>query len=493
MKAIILDIPTTPIFTTPEFTKISGELKKYRLYDQRIKLEEKFKIKFPLPNSYNRGLLFIAAILENEGIEVEYYNSNYNKNFWDKCKDRIENTDLLLTSAKTNNYPIVLDILEKAKKTNSEVQTIIGGSHPTTLPAECLRTEGVDYVVMGEGEKTMEELCKFFIGKKNKKLEDILGLAFKKGGRIYINKPRPLISDLDSLPMPAYHLLPGGLKSYHPYIDTSRGCPYECGFCSGPNFWRRKLRTRSFESFYEELLLIKSLMGEYNFLHISDPVLGATEEQIEILKELKNKKHNLWFSCDIKANCVKESLIKTMMDCDIRVFSIGIETLNDNSLRLIKKNCSAKLEIEACRLIKKFAGSFIKSYWIIGLPGEDKKSLQYNNKRIYNLLKSGVVDQICNHILVPYPGTEFFNNPKKFGINILHKKWIHYEGRSYPPVYNLDNLSSKDIYSYFLQALNSELSYYKEKYSGLPGIHKGRPSRAQKKEMSFAEHKGRLI
>jgi hypothetical protein len=119
--------------------------------------------------------------------------------------------------------------------------------------------------------------------------------------------------------------------------------------------------------------------------------------------------------------------------------------------------------------------------------------LQYNNKRIYNLLKSGVVDQICNHILVPYPGTEFFNNPRKFGINILHKKWIHYEGRSYPPVYNLDSLSNKDIYNCFLQALESELHYYKEKYSGLSNISKDRSSQGQEKEMSFAEHKGRLV
>lgn len=492
MKVVILDIPTTPVFVTPEFVNISKELKKYRLYTQKIKLEEKFKIKFPPPNSYNRGLLFIASILENKGFKVEYYNSDYDKNFWHKCKDRIGKTDFLLASAKTNNYPIVLNLLKKAKEINGRVKTIIGGSHPTALPDECLKEKAVDYVIMGEGEETIEELFDFILNKK-RKLDNIAGLAFKKDGKIHINKWRPLISDLDTLPMPAYHLLPGGLKSYHPYIDTSRGCPYRCGFCSGPSFWRRKIRTRSLENFYEELLLIKSLIGGYNFLHISDPILGVTERQKEILKQLENKNHNLWFSCDIKANYVKETLIKTMMNCGIRVFSVGIETLNDNSLKIIRKNCSAKLEIEACKLIKKFKNSFIKSYWIVGLPGENKESLKYNNEQIHDLLKSEIIDQVCNHILVPYPRTEIFNNPEKFGINILHKKWEHYEGRSYPPVYELDNLSNQDIYNYFLQALNNELSFYKEKYSKLADIPEDKSSQRDEDAISFAEYKGRLV
>ena len=103
MKAIILDIPTTQIFNTPEFTEVSRELKKYRLYDQKVKLEDKLGIKFSPPNSYSRGLLFIAAILEKKGAKVKYYNSDYDNNFWDNCKNKIGKTDLLLASAKTNN------------------------------------------------------------------------------------------------------------------------------------------------------------------------------------------------------------------------------------------------------------------------------------------------------------------------------------------------------------------------------------------------------
>ncbi|MHA1895806.1 MAG: B12-binding domain-containing radical SAM protein, partial [Promethearchaeota archaeon] len=367
-------------------------------------------------------------------------------------------------------------------------KTIIGGSHPTALPEECLLEGAVDYIVIGEGEETVKELCQNLI-RGDSNFSKILGLAFKKKNKIYINQLRPLISDLDKIPMPAYHLLPGGLKSYHAYIDTSRGCVYECGFCSGPTYWQRKIRTRYFKNFYQELMLIKSLIGDYNFLHISDPMFGVTRKQVEIAKKLKNIKHNLYFSCDIKANYVTYDLIKMMIDCGIRIFSIGIETLNDKSLKLIKKNCSAQKEINACKIIKKFDNSFLKSYWIFGLPGENKSSLDHNVKEIYRLLRNNIIDQVCNHVLVPYPGTEFFNYPDRFGIEIIHNNWIRYEGRSFPLVYDLKSISGEDIYEYFAKAHENELLYYKERYPNLNFEN----NNTKTEKLSFSEYKGRLV
>ena len=98
--------------------------------------ENKFKIKFPPANSYNRGLLFIAAVLEDMGIQVKYYNADYDKNYWNKCKKQLAKADLLLASVKTNNYPLILDSFKKAKTINKKIKTIIGGPHPTALPKE---------------------------------------------------------------------------------------------------------------------------------------------------------------------------------------------------------------------------------------------------------------------------------------------------------------------------------------------------------------------
>jgi len=84
MKVVILDIPTTEIFSTPEFNRLSSEVKKYRLHDQKVKLEDKYNIRFSPPHTYNRGLLFVAAVLEEKGVEVDYFNGDYDKDFWQK-------------------------------------------------------------------------------------------------------------------------------------------------------------------------------------------------------------------------------------------------------------------------------------------------------------------------------------------------------------------------------------------------------------------------
>ena len=404
--------------------------------------------------------------------------------------DKIKEADVLMASVKTNNYPVILEYFVQAREIKPGITTMIGGSHATAMPEQCLENDLIDFVVIGEGEITLAEWLDVYQSTGDD-YSQILGLGYKQGKEVKVNSLRPLIEALDALPMPAYHLLPGGLKEYHPYIDTSRGCMYQCGFCSGPNFWRRKMRTRSFANFYKELELIKSLMGDYNFIHISDPMLGVTPQQLEILNQLKEKEIDLYFSCDVKANYIRPDLIQLMKDSGIIIFSIGIETLNDKALTLLKKNCTAELEIEACRAIKKFDGIYVKSYWIVGLPGEDKESLQYNNEQIYNLLKTEAVDQVCNHILVPYPGTEFFHDPKQFGINIMHDDWIHYEGRSYPLIYKLDNLSGDEIYKYFLEAHEYELKYYKEAYPSIAFTDE--PGKQDQDNMSFGKYKGRLL
>ncbi|MBU4512603.1 hypothetical protein KKD19_05195 [Patescibacteria group bacterium] len=88
------------------------------------------------------------------------------------------------------------------------------------------------------------------------------------------------------------------------------------------------------------------------------------------------------------------------------------------------------------------------------------------------------------------PGTDFFDNYSQFGINIIHHDWVHYEGRSYPPVYNLNTLSSEEIYQFFLEANRSELSYYREHY---PELSVNQNEDTFRGNVSFGQHKGRLV
>lgn len=490
MRTVYLDIPTSPIFATRAFSDVSNRLKAYRLYDQKIKLEDPYHLTFSPPRSYNRGLLYIAAALESLGARQTYYNSDYDEKYWSNgCQKDIARADIVLASVKTNNYPIIIDVLKKAKRLNPDIISVIGGPHPTALPADCLKNRAVDYVVLGEGDVTIKELYSY-LSNGRPALRDISGLAYRLEGKIIINDARSLLNDLDELPLPAYHLLPGGLRSYHPYIDTSRGCVYQCGFCSGPRFWRRRIRTRSYRHFKRELDHISAHIGRSNFIHISDPMLGVTPKQLEILRQLGHAGTGLYFSCDIKANYVNTRLISFMKQCGIIVFSLGIESLSDQALKKVMKLCSAKIEKKAATIIKSVSGTYLKSYWITGLPGETKESMSRNTTAMYTLLKKGVIDQVCSHLLVPYPGTEFYTYPERFDLVIKHRDWIHYEGRSYPLTYRLKGVAGTDIYRSFLEAHRSELRYYEEAY---PDFHKSIDDDPDGLKMSFAGYKGRLL
>ncbi|MFC1721783.1 B12-binding domain-containing radical SAM protein [Patescibacteria group bacterium] len=489
MQALIIDIPTTEIYTTKEFSLLSDKLKQYRLHDQDMKLSEKQGIKFPAPRSYNRGLLCIAAVLEKGGVSVDYQNSDYDPDFWGKCQDRIVGTDLLLFSAKSNNYPEILALCRKAKQLNPEITTILGGPHPTALPKECASEEAIDYLVLGEGEATVQELLSH-LKTGSPQLGNIPGLAWYQQGEAVINKLRCRIQEFENYPIPSYHLLPGGLNEYHPYIETSRGCSYNCGFCSGPGYWQRRVVTRSLAHFKEELSLIDSLLEDSNLVHISDPAFGCYPKQAVITDYLSRANLDLMFSCDVKANYVEGAKVRELLSAGVRVFSIGIETLNNKALALLGKNCSAEAEVAACKEIKKSAAAYLKSYWIVGLPGEDPKSLEANNRGIKTMLGHNVVDQVCNHLLVPYPGTDFFSTPEKYGIRIKHHDWAHYEGRSFPLVYELENISSDEIYEFFLQANESELDFYQEEY---PNLRLKVEESHDNSGISFGRYKGNLL
>jgi len=494
---LIVDIPTGPVFPTDLFTDYNARIQNYRSKSQDIFFRQVGIVSCPA-QSYTRGLLVIASILEQCGAKIFYINSDANPEYLQECLHIIDTIDYVLVSTKTNTYPIILDLLLKIKTKKPSVISILGGPHVTALPEDCLSDASVDVVVRGEGDNTIKDL--YLTLSRGSDLKDVKGIAYKNQKTdIVITEDRQRLNSIEisSLPLPAYHLLPGGINNYYVYLETTRGCTYNCAFCSGPKYWRHCGTTRSVAHFMSELDYLEKYINKYNLLHISDPMLGITTDQKKIIQALQKRKNMFHFSCDIKANYVTPDLIQEMTKASVNIFSIGIETTNDKSLKVIRKNITASEEIEACKKIKHIKDSFIKSYWITGLPGETAGTLLKQNQLMYNLLKDGTIDQVCSHILVPYPGTDLFQTPEKFSLKILHQDWIHYEGRSYPPVYRLESLTEHEIYNYFLQSLVLELKYYQEIFrdqrspsslSMKSGIMAGGI-----KEVPFSKVKGRLL
>jgi anaerobic magnesium-protoporphyrin IX monomethyl ester cyclase len=251
-------------------------------------------------------------------------------------------------SAMTHDILSAARLAECIKKRKPDVTTVIGGVHATALPKETLHTfKSFDIVVYGEGEYTFFEVMKTL--EDENPLSKIKGIAYRDKGKIIVNAARPWIEDLDSLPMPAWHLFPKTEK-YH--IVSARGCPYHCVFCMSP--YGRKIRERSPENVITE-------MGEvYKKYHprlykFDDESFGFNKKRAHKLLNLmiKNKLNGIKKVASMRANYVDLDLLKHMKKAGFQVVDFGFETGNPKIMRIIKKGITLEQAEKAVKMCRK--------------------------------------------------------------------------------------------------------------------------------------------
>ncbi|MBM4361851.1 MAG: B12-binding domain-containing radical SAM protein, partial [Deltaproteobacteria bacterium] len=150
----------------------------------------------------------------------------------------------------THEWPAVVRLVDLLKARLPDVPIVLGGEHVTSMPEFCLMSSRADYLVLGEGEETVTELCDVLDGTRAPREVD--GLVFREGGEIVVNKRRSRRSDIDDIAYPAWKYF--DVRGYHDnrltgsvYTDkltvpilATRGCPYQCTYCSAPNMWTPK-------------------------------------------------------------------------------------------------------------------------------------------------------------------------------------------------------------------------------------------------------------
>jgi len=224
-------------------------------------------------NSYPPlGLGYLAAVMEAEGHTVTILDLGLHPDTsLEQDLERLISfqPDLMGVTAMTNNYHSAERILALVKARIGCV-TVLGGPHATIFPDRVIADPNIDYVIYGEGEETLRDLTRVIASKAQPDeatLRGIAGLCFKVDGQPTLNPPRPLIRDLDALPMPARHLFE--LERYPLYTPSgermvtllsSRGCPYNCSYCF-KGIVGRTYRQRSPESIIAELHHLKDTYG----------------------------------------------------------------------------------------------------------------------------------------------------------------------------------------------------------------------------------------
>ncbi len=353
------------------------------------------------------GLAYIAAVLEKENYNVSILDVpalNLTKKETYEALKKLK-PDVVGITCMSSTIKGALEAAELAKKVGAI--TVMGGCHVASFPKEIVSYDFIDYVLIGEGEQIFPLLLKAIQKKYN--FKKIPGLVYKNNNKIKINSGFGFVKNLDSLPIPAYHLLP--IKRYnlvialHPMITmvSSRGCPGQCGFCyKKPG--DKNLRFRSPEKIVDEMeLLVKRY--KIKEIVIADDNLTTSKPNIKkICQEILKRKIKVRWEAPTRVDFVDLEILKLMRKAGCRRLRYGVESGDEKILKLMRKGVSLDKIREVFKWTKK-AGIEAFAYFIIGYINENKDSI----KKTINFAKELDPDMLMFCAATPLPDTNLYD------------------------------------------------------------------------------------
>ncbi len=355
------------------------------------------------------GLLYLAAVVRQAGYQVRITDLRSRKQ--EEFSELIGESDIYGVTSASPEYPMALAIARIAKSKNPEGRTVIGGIHATSVPDSI--DPVFDKIVVGEGEDSFLRLLR-----DRESGED--------GPRIYRSPP---IEDLDALPYPARDMLPfDAIFSKNAFsvggdhagtLITSRGCPCHCSFCASDAMWGNRLRFRSPDNVIGELKQVIQQYGVRCF-RFQDDTMTVKKAR---LKELCQKMAplNIRWRATTRVDQADLERLQMMKDAGCEEIGYGVESLAQEVLERNAKKISVGQVREALDNTAK-VGIKARLFFIIGLPGEPRGFTE----RLRAFLGQVQADGIDISTLVPYPGSDIYHNPGKYGIKMKHADYNSY-------------------------------------------------------------------
>jgi anaerobic magnesium-protoporphyrin IX monomethyl ester cyclase len=381
--------------------------------------------RFPL------GLGYIASHLKNYSKNVIIYDEQHHqlgKTYLEQLKP-----DIVGISTDSPAFARTQNLLKSIRRLPDSIRplVIMGGTHPTFCPEEVL-SAGADVVFHGESDTTIHQFMKNGMNRLN----DINGISYKIQDEVIRNKESPLIQDLDSIPFPARELFDPNLYPVMS-LTTSRGCPYNCYYCSATKFWKNHLRYHSVEYVESELEQIASL--GYKFICFEDATFSTKVKRTrKICQSLmdNSKLKNLVWSCETRPDHITPDLLQIFHDSRCALINLGIESASETVLKLNNRNVSLDLLYKGMNYIQESKIPF-QALIIFGLPGETKETIEETIK----FLEEVKPDRILLSLATAYPGTELWKSTQRIKMPL---KWVRkFTGHGeFSPLYLPENMTS---------------------------------------------------
>jgi radical SAM superfamily enzyme YgiQ (UPF0313 family) len=382
---------------------------------------------YDTPDFVRSGLLYIAGYLRKEDLfDISVIDAKFERlDFTQTCKRIAEiQPDIVGLTAYTNEVKPAAFLAHLVKKSAPNITTVIGGPHVTAIPEDTLKEfSSFDIGVIGEGEITFYDICYTLLtdGQLTKEnLSTIDGVIFRDGNSLVQTPGRERILDQDSIPFPAWDMLPAA-KTY--YIQSQRGCPFNCLFCMNPN--GRVARKRSVENVMEE---IKWVIKNFKPQRISfgDELFTVDiPRTLQLLKAMTQQGIGDIVRWDVQTHVhyVNEELFFEFRKAKVERVELGVETGDEELLRRMGKGTNLNT-IKAAFASAKKAGVKTGSFFLFGQPNETIDTI----RKTISLAVLINPDLPMFGLMTPYPGTEISRMAAKEqgGYKILSTDWDEY-------------------------------------------------------------------
>ena len=366
------------------------------------------------------GLAYLAAAAREQGRRVDLVDANALKVKTVALRDYILSARPAVVGISTNvvTHPSGAALIGNLRQARFQGLIILGGPLPSALPEYCLSSTAVDAVVVGEGEKTLVEILDNAAAGREQPFQGVKGCLWReRAGGVAREQPRPLIENLDSLPLPAWDLLPP--FSYYKSrarrrpigaVICSRGCPYQCTYCNKSIFGSR-YRFYSVERVLKEVRVLIKGFGMRQLDILDDNLTLNLDWAKELFRGLIPFGLAINLQNGIRADHCDEELLDLMKAAGVFKLSLGVESGSREVQARIKKRLILENVLQTSRWGRQ-RGMVVYGNFILGLPYDSAETM----RQTIDFAIRMDPDAATFNYLLPLPGTEVWAEIEKHGI-----------------------------------------------------------------------------
>lgn len=376
-----------------------------------------------IPTDPPIGMALISSYLESKGISVILIDSIIMKMSEKDIINLLIDNDVKIIGINCNYctyHDSTISLSKHIKQSIKNSVVFTGGNHATSISDVLLSDSNgnIDCVIKGEGEITTYEFIQSICDDSDWML--VNGISFIKENKIINTIPRKLIEDLNTMPMPSYHLLPMNLYKRHNVV-SARGCPFACDFCASTAIFSRKVRYRSPELVLDEINHLINVYGDKNIWFSDDTFTVNKKHTNGLLDAILKFNQKISWSCLTTVSTINKDILINMKAAGCSYLSYGVESGN---LRILKEYVNKPINrdgvIETSNMTHSI-GMKHYGFFIVGFPGENWESV--NDTK--DLIKKSKFEFGGVNVLIPLPGTKIWNilyNQKSL-FNLDEIKW----------------------------------------------------------------------